>query len=116
VTFPYHEWRRQESLWYCLKQQNRKRIPDRQSSHDTDDKTDIALTRRDEADLPPTPANHPDTNPERNYRLEIKKYRVEIVTLAVLVIYTIINYGLYRSTHEQLQLSQRPWIAMESRW
>jgi hypothetical protein len=113
VTFPYDEWEREEALWHCLRQQNRERIPDKQRSEETDDKTDIALACRDEADLPPTPANHSEPNPERDYRLEIKKYRVEIITLVVLVIYTIINYWLYRSTHEQLYLSQRPWIAME---
>jgi hypothetical protein len=41
------------------------------------------------------------------------KFLAGVLTLVVLGIYTLINYGLYRKTTEQLILSERPWIAME---
>jgi hypothetical protein len=114
VTFPYEQWRREESLWYCLKQHKLKRVPDRERRKETDDKANVAFAGRNKTDLPPSPANHPNTDRERTYRLEVKKYRIEIATLVAVIIYAGLTYYLLKTARETFTATQRAWVGIYS--
>src|SRR5713101_885015 len=61
-------------------------------------------------DLPPVPTDRPPSNDDCAHRLETKKYRIEKITLAVLFLYTLINYLLYRSAKETFHAAERGWV------
>lgn len=119
MTFSYEEAQREQSLWYCLTHKKRHSVDDWDSTKKADDKTNIPFTRRDETDLPPSPANHPETDHERDYRLEVKKYRVEVVTLIAVIIYAAIAAFQYcqmrvsnRNALLALHVSERAYITL----
>jgi len=65
--------------------------------------------------LAPSPTDTPNPDGERSYRLEVKKCWVEVVTLLILGVYTLINYRLYRTTADSFHADQRPWVGVESK-
>jgi hypothetical protein len=64
-------------------------------------------------DAPPTSDDQKQYE-QNSYRLQRKSFVVGVITLLILVGYTGINLLLYLSTHEQLQLSERAWLSVET--
>jgi hypothetical protein len=89
---PHHEWDGPHH-----NQQN--------SQQTTEDPTLI------EADKPPPNSDKTYTVKQQHDGLDYWTFVVGLVTLFILLVYTCINYGLYKTTSQQFGLSERPWIA-----
>src|SRR5437764_6822849 len=104
---------RERVLWNCLVQHKQQSIGDGHKRQNTGQYTQITFTRRNMTNLPPTPTDHRESEQERDYRLEVKKYRVEVLTLIFIVIYTGLTYLLFRLTRQNMDLTQEAFIHVE---
>jgi hypothetical protein len=60
-------------------------------------------------DAPPT-SDDQKQNYKDSYRLQRRNFVVGVITLSVLIVYTTINYCLYRATVDTEQVSQRAYV------
>jgi hypothetical protein len=78
---------------------------DERAASEHDHHTGVAFPPNVKTDIPPAPGNQRDPYQERQYRLEKKRYRIEIVTLVILSIYAAFTYFLLVATQSASQIS-----------
>ncbi len=62
---------------------------------------------------PPVLANQDSSIRERHYRLERRKFWVEVTTLIILLAYTTITFWQWRAMKDTLQIAHRAYISIE---
>jgi len=70
-------------------------VEDRHGSENRDEEPDVSAPRHVKSNIPPTDCDQCCAYKEREYRLNVKRYRVEWVTL-LLVIATVYSLGVWR--------------------
>ncbi|MGD0075884.1 MAG: hypothetical protein ABSD31_16305, partial [Candidatus Binataceae bacterium] len=91
-------------------------VVQRDSSQEYENQAEPTFCAWIETDLPPPPTNQAEADPDRNYRLEVKKYRIEIVTLAAVIIYAGLTFCLLKASREANRIAQRQFEQSERAW
>jgi hypothetical protein len=78
--------------------------PEGADSKRESEKPDRPMIR--EPQIPPAAANQSDAKKDRDYRLELWKFRVEILTLVAVIIYAYFAYRQWDTISDQLRAYQ----------
>jgi hypothetical protein len=95
------------------------REKDNHAAYDSDGQANIPDGAAIEADPPPPPRKTYDTYQEKQHRLDLRRYRIEVLTLFAVIVYALLTFRTLRTsersayiTHQALVFAQRARIVL----